>query len=326
MRKTLKFECPFCEQSLEVEKSQQGGAINCPSCGKTVQVPVKRPRAFAYFLTAVIGLVLLAVLAATVMIVYILKFQLADGAHPFAPPDPAVLSPFDRLKYEAKQGSGDSQYEIGRKYFFGEGVRRDTGEAVEWLKKAADSGQTEAQAFLGVIYCRGEDGVSRSTKKAAKWLKLAADKGDADSQNLLGMLYETGNGLAEDPGKALDCYDAARRQGDASAKANYVRLRKTLAETFLNRTEDGSFIPQTLFDEIHFTGTARSITVDRLDFNEEGNEIFLLTLYWEGPITKNGYTTIRILLDDQGGRDFAVMDTNGITRDDLSDLAGILIQ
>jgi hypothetical protein len=70
----------------------------------------------------------------------------------------------------------------------------------------------------------------------------------------------------------------------------------------------------------------RSTLLARLDFDEEGNEIFLLTLYREGPVTKNGYTTIRILPDDQGGRDFAVMDTNGIIRDDLSDLAGILIQ
>jgi hypothetical protein len=314
--KTLNFECPFCAQSLEVEKSSRGEAMICPACNKAVAIPKKRHRAFTYFITAVVALVVIAAFAAAVMIIYILNFQPGAGssARPFTT-DVAALSPLDKLKYDAKHGNTDSQYALGVKYYTGEGVRQDTGEAIEWFEKAGNSGFIQAQAALGYIYCSGE-GASKNGKKAARWLKLAADKGDASSQYYLGTLYEMGEGVAKDSDKALEYYDAARKQGDNNAQANWLRLTKTECSTKLNSCENGQFIPQLWFDAIHPVGKAKSFTVDRI--SEDGNNLILvLTLLWDGPVITNGRTQIRISMDDQGLNGFEIIYTDGITKDDL---------
>jgi hypothetical protein len=315
--KTLKFGCPFCAQSLEVEKTRRGEAMNCPACNKAVVIPRKRPRAFAYFITGVIGMVIVAALAATVMIIYILNFPPGTGtsARPFTT-DVDSLSPLDKLKYDAKRGDAASQCALGLKYFKGEGVACDTGKAVEWFEKAADSGFTQAQAALGLIYCRGE-GVLKDIQKAEKWLKMAADNGHAPSQNNLGVLYETGDGVAKNSDKALEYYTAASVQGDQDARANLIRLNKATLNEALNGYDNGQYIPQLFFDAIHPVGKAKSMNVERISFDGNNNKIIILSLLWEGPIIINGYTHIQISMDDQGLNGFEILDTNGITKNDL---------
>ena len=59
----------------------------------------------------------------------------------------------------------------------GDGLDQDHGEAVKWLKAAAEQGHAPAQLQLGVTFEMGQ-GVSRNNTEAAKWFRLAADKGD----------------------------------------------------------------------------------------------------------------------------------------------------
>jgi len=65
-------------------------------------------------------------------------------------------------------------------YHEGEGVPKDTKEAVKWYRKAAKQGHVYAQAKFGLMYYEGE-GVPQDDVKAHKWLNLAAAQGQQDA-------------------------------------------------------------------------------------------------------------------------------------------------
>jgi TPR repeat protein len=58
-------------------------------------------------------------------------------------------------------------------YFNGQGVRQDYTEAAKWTRKAAEQGNTPAQADLGILYWNGQ-GVQKDVVLAYMWLSLAA--------------------------------------------------------------------------------------------------------------------------------------------------------
>ncbi len=63
------------------------------------------------------------------------------------------------------------------KYFNGQGVPQDYKEAASWYRKAAESGNAEAQNNLGLLYTTGQ-GVPYNLVQAYKWLNLAAGAGN----------------------------------------------------------------------------------------------------------------------------------------------------
>jgi uncharacterized protein len=62
-------------------------------------------------------------------------------------------------------------------YDFGKGVEPDKSEALRWYRKAADTGNPEAQANLGYLYETGPEAV-RNVVEAGKWYMRAAVAGD----------------------------------------------------------------------------------------------------------------------------------------------------
>lgn len=66
----------------------------------------------------------------------------------------------------------------------GKGVGKDENAAMEWLKKAADAGNTTAQAFYGTALV-GQDRKS----EGIEYLKRSADSGDALGLYFLGGVY-----------------------------------------------------------------------------------------------------------------------------------------
>ena len=52
----------------------------------------------------------------------------------------------------ANQEAGKAAYNLGEKYYFGQGVPQDYTKAAEWYRKAAEQGNAEAQAKLGYMY------------------------------------------------------------------------------------------------------------------------------------------------------------------------------
>jgi hypothetical protein len=80
-----------------------------------------------------------------------------------------------------------AQSALGWKYMTGSGARRDDAAAFEWLRRAAERGDTAAQNNLGILYAQGR-GVVTDPVEAAKWFRRAAEKGAADAQRNLEAL------------------------------------------------------------------------------------------------------------------------------------------
>lgn len=55
---------------------------------------------------------------------------------------------FKQLHPLAKQGNPEAQYAVGYMYFYGLGTKQNVQEAVDWMQRAAESGQPQAQLAL----------------------------------------------------------------------------------------------------------------------------------------------------------------------------------
>jgi len=76
-------------------------------------------------------------------------------------------------------------YDLGLRFFRGDGVRRNSYKAMSWMRVAAEKGDLTAQKALGGLYLTGLGEMGRDPNEAQTWLLLAASKGDRESQELL---------------------------------------------------------------------------------------------------------------------------------------------
>ena len=97
-------------------------------------------------------------------------------------------------------------------YFNGKGVKQDDGEAVRWIRKAADQGVADAEFNLGTIYEYGQ-GVQLEYAEAARWYRKAAEQGHGDAQFNLGVFYAHGKGVKQNHDEAARWYRKASHQG-----------------------------------------------------------------------------------------------------------------
>src|SRR5262245_55402667 len=67
--------------------------------------------------------------------------------------------------------------------------------------RAAQSGDDEAQFYLGALYSAGV-GVPRSDEEAFRWFSRAADQGHSHAMLILSGLYAVGRGAVKDNIKA----------------------------------------------------------------------------------------------------------------------------
>ena len=83
----------------------------------------------------------------------------------------------ETIKSQAAAGDATAQYNLGRMYATGRGVRQDAAQTVAWYEKAAAQGVAEAQLNLGLTYAEGE-GVRQNKTTAKEWLGKACDNGE----------------------------------------------------------------------------------------------------------------------------------------------------
>ncbi len=94
----------------------------------------------------------------------------------------------------AEQGNSDAQLILAKMYFFGQGVPKDSDQAMTWFKASAVQGDRDAQFFLGSMYLLPEKDIT----EGLKWIRMSADQGMPDAQFLLGMAYLQGKGVSPD--------------------------------------------------------------------------------------------------------------------------------
>jgi len=98
------------------------------------------------------------------------------------------------------------------------GVPQESGEAVKWLREAAEQDDPAAQFNLGMLYETGQ-GVPQNYAEAVKWYRESAEHGYPAAQFNLGVFYERGQVVPQNFEEAVKWYLAAAEQECAPANA-----------------------------------------------------------------------------------------------------------
>ena len=121
---------------------------------------------------------------------------------------------------------GDTRSMLGLAYMRlnPSGGRFDPAEAVDFLQRAADAGAPEAQFELAKLYERGT-GVAPNPQKALQLYEAAAGQNFADAINDLGFLHHQGGlGLPANPQKAYGFFQRAAELRHPQAQFNFAAL------------------------------------------------------------------------------------------------------
>lgn len=98
--------------------------------------------------------------------------------------DPEAQRRWDALEQMA-QRSPQAAYDLGLRLMRGDGVERNSYQAIEWMRKAGDQGLVSAQVALGHIYLQGFEEMGSDPAEAQSWLSRAAAQGNKEAQQLL---------------------------------------------------------------------------------------------------------------------------------------------
>ncbi|WP_323120271.1 tetratricopeptide repeat protein [Burkholderia alba] len=119
-------------------------------------------------------------------------YEAADST-PERPVDPRIAA----LKASAET-EPRAAYDLGLRYFRGDGVRQDSYQALVWMRKAAEGGDLQAQKALGTFYLFGLEEMGADPREAEKWLSIAAGRGDKESKKLLAQATAAKQADADD--------------------------------------------------------------------------------------------------------------------------------
>ena len=89
---------------------------------------------------------------------------------------------FDFSRYECWRIGGENGYEAYR--------RGDMQAAMELWRKEVDAGSDDALFDIGLMYAKGE-GVPKDTEEALRWFRMAADRGDENAVEAINRLTRT---------------------------------------------------------------------------------------------------------------------------------------
>jgi TPR repeat protein len=99
---------------------------------------------------------------------------------------------FRDLSGKAKNGDPDAQFRVGLVYSLGaKDIPRNCEKALLWLRRAAKAGHKQAPYWLGRIYYEGII-VVRDTVTASQWFLRAAQRGDRDGEYGMARLQQDG--------------------------------------------------------------------------------------------------------------------------------------
>jgi TPR repeat protein len=139
---------------------------------------------------------------------------------------------FRAFQKAAEQDSTDAMTELYRCYWVGRGVPSDHAKAMEWLTKAAEANDPEAQCLMG-YRCetrewKGEGENRRLTPKkpleAFRWYRRSAEQNWPGGLYHLGLCYLKGDVVERDEARALELIRTAADEGVEDAIHDLARL------------------------------------------------------------------------------------------------------
>ena len=133
---------------------------------------------------------------------------------------PALAETVKQLQKRAQGGNAQAQYELGTKYYNGDGVKKNHAEAFKWWLSAAKNGHAKAQCAVASLYYAG-DGVKMNKKEAFKWYLRAAENGDASAQLTVAATYDLGDdecGVKPNKAEAQKWYQRAAKSNSGTTQ------------------------------------------------------------------------------------------------------------
>lgn len=129
---------------------------------------------------------------------------------------------FSLLQPLAREGNAAAQLRLGQLYYYGSGVKEDEHLAVDWLRKSAAQGNTEAMYQLGNAFTFGNDTPKMASDpdvEAARWYFQAAQAGHREAQYALGLMFLAGKGVEQSQEQAFAWIRKAASQGHPEARS-----------------------------------------------------------------------------------------------------------
>ncbi|MBL8696816.1 MAG: SEL1-like repeat protein [Alphaproteobacteria bacterium] len=137
---------------------------------------------------------------------------------PLAGADPAAAT----VRAQERQRAA-TLYRDGLRLARGDGVAADPERGGDMIRRAAELGHAEAQAFVGTSHLVGTVDASRA-EAAAYWLERAALQGHAGAARRLGRLHADGEGVPRDRAWSVVWLARAAERGDGEAQFELAML------------------------------------------------------------------------------------------------------
>lgn len=141
---------------------------------------------------------------------------------------------FVYLKKAAEGGNSNAQAYLGYCYHFGEGVVADEDEAIKWYEQSSNQGNPMGKAILGLCYMRAY-GVVENKVLGLSLLNNAAKQGHSGSQETLGCCYLHGEGVVQDYNMAFSMFDKSAQRGYTKGMYNLAFCYENGLGTIANR-------------------------------------------------------------------------------------------
>lgn len=109
-------------------------------------------------------------------------------------------------------------------------VSREAARQADATRRAAEAGDPEASAVMGLLYQTGQ-GVPRNIDEAARWFRRAAERDDCAGQYHLGLLHLQGKGVPKNIDEAAHWLRRAEAHSAAVQRRSFRSLYRALPPT-----------------------------------------------------------------------------------------------
>jgi uncharacterized protein len=162
-------------------------------------------------------------------------------------PNHELITPTRIVRFllrSSEKGNLKAQFELARRYRYGDGITKDPGEAFKWMQRASQN-HTHSTRVSDAIYELGmmhENGEGTVKSPSAAWpLFRAAAFESPNAAYKVGRMYEEGSGVPQDYTAAAGHYNRVANAGFGSyvadARARLVHLYATGRGLSKNKTE-----------------------------------------------------------------------------------------
>lgn len=131
---------------------------------------------------------------------------------------------FEWTKKAAEQNDPVAMFNLACYHDKGFGVKKNQQTALTWYRKAAEYGHPEAAALIASLIETGDRGLEKDMDEAVRWYQIAANRGNVLAMGRLAWLYSTGTGVPQDAAFAFQYFLKAAQGGNAACMMNTAIL------------------------------------------------------------------------------------------------------